>query len=111
MEVGGGKSVRKRKLPSWRRENADDCEEEEENEQIVGKRKLYSQRKNTFSRKEKGVRMLQTPVSESNRIWLSDFSSHQIFPAFHQIFGRLSPAAVNAVKIARTIKLLLNTGG
>ena len=68
-EVGGGKSVRKRKLPSWRRENADDCEEEEENEQIVGKRKLYSQRKNTFSRKEKGVRMLQTPVSESNRIW------------------------------------------
>ena len=65
---GGLKSVRKRRVPIWRRDNEDVWEEEEEeNEEketsSVRRRKLYSQRKRTFSPEEKGVRMLQTPVS------------------------------------------------
>ena len=73
---GDLRSVRKRKVPIWRRENADVWDEEEnenENEEketpLVRKRKLYSQRKRTFSPEEKGVRMLQTPVSGSTRIF------------------------------------------
>ena len=62
---GGLKSVRKRKVPIWRRDNEDVWEEENEEKQTssVRRRKLYSQRKRTFSPEEKGVRMLQTPVS------------------------------------------------
>ena len=74
-EAGGGlKSVRKRKVPSWRSENEaiwEDDKEENENEKnetpLVRKRKFYSQRKKTFSPEEKGVRMLQTPVSELDK--------------------------------------------
>ena len=74
-EAGGGlKSVRKRKVPSWRSENEavwEEDKEENENEKketpLVRKRKFYSQRKKTFSPEEKGVRMLQTPVSGSNK--------------------------------------------
>ena len=74
-EAGGGrglKSARKKKIPSWRRESEDVWEEEEENEDekkepLVRKQKLYSQRKKTFSPGEKGVRMLQTPVSGSRK--------------------------------------------
>ena len=73
-EAGGGlKSARKRKIPSWRSENEAVWEEEEENENekketpLVRKRKFYSQRKKTFSPEEKGVRMLQTPVSELDK--------------------------------------------
>ena len=69
-EAGGGlKSVRKRKVPSWRSENEAVWEEENEKNEtpLVRKRKFYSQRKKTFSPEEKGVRMLQTPVSGSNK--------------------------------------------
>ena len=111
---GGLKCVRKRKVPIWRRDNADVWEEEEEeNEEketsSVKRRKLYSQRKRTFSPEEKGVRMLQTPVSWSTRNkWQKQ---KRKVKSSLEIFCRPSLAAAVVGKIVRTIKLSLNTGG
>ena len=67
------KNVRKRKVPNWRKgENEetwgedDESANEENAAQLYGKRKSYSPRKNKFSLEQKGVRMLQTPVSYLN---------------------------------------------
>ena len=65
------KNVRKRKVPNWRKgeneetwgEEDDGSDIEENVAQLFGKRKSYSPRKNKFSLEQKGVRMLQTPVS------------------------------------------------
>ena len=65
------KNVRKRKVPNWRKgekekiwgEGDDGSDNEENMAQLFGKRKSYSPRKNKFSLEQKGVRMLQTPVS------------------------------------------------
>ena len=73
------KNVRKRKVPNWRKgENeetwgeVDDGSGNEENmAQSFGKRKSYSPRKNKFSLEQKGVRMLQTPVSYLNKQFAS----------------------------------------
>ena len=72
---GESKNVRKRKVPNWRKgENEETWEEEDDGSdyqenvaQLFGKRKSYSPRKNKFSLEQKGVRMLQTPVSRSNK--------------------------------------------
>ena len=68
------KNVRKRKVPNWRKgeneetwgEEDDGSDIEENAAQLFGKRKSYSPRKNKFSLEQKGVRMLQTPVSYLN---------------------------------------------
>ena len=73
------KNVRKRKVPNWRKgENEetwgedDESANEENAAQLYGKRKSYSPRKNKFSLEQKGVRMLQTPVSYLNGLHHSD---------------------------------------
>ena len=71
---GESKNVRKRKVPNWRKgENEETWEEEDDGSdnqenvaQLFGKRKSYSPRINKFSLEQKGVRMLQTPVSYLN---------------------------------------------
>ena len=114
---GGLKCVRKRKVLIWRRDNEDVWEEEEEeNEEkektetpSVRRRKLNSQRKRTFSPEEKGVRMLQTPVSWSIRNkWQRQKQEEK--NSLENIC-RPSLAAAVVGKIVRTIKLSLNTGG
>ena len=73
------KNVRKRKVPNWRKgeneetwgEEDDGSDNEENVAQLFGKRKSYSPRKNKFSLEQKGVRMLQTPVSYLNKQFAS----------------------------------------
>ena len=68
------KNARKRKVSNWRKgeneetwgEEDDGSDNEENVAQSFGKRKSYSPRKNKFSLEQKGVRMLQTPVSYLN---------------------------------------------
>ena len=66
---GESKNVRKRKVPNWRKGENEEAWEDDNEENIVQfnrKRKSYSPRKNKFSLEQKGVRMLQTPVSYLN---------------------------------------------
>ena len=70
------KNVRKRKVPNWRKGENEETWGEEDHEsaneenmaQLFRKRKSYSPRKNKFSLEQKGVRMLQTPVSYLNSL-------------------------------------------
>ena len=79
---GDLKNVRKRKVPNWRKGENEETWGEEDGEsdngenaaQLFGKRKSYSPRKNKFSLEQKGVRMLQTPVSYLNSLHHKDRS-------------------------------------
>ena len=55
-----------RRSKKEKKEEDDESDNEENMVQLFGKRKSYSPRKNKFSLEQKGVRMLQTPVSYLN---------------------------------------------